>query len=434
MAKPNPNDPVLIVGAGITGLILAHALKQKNIPFIIYERDPTPSSRHQGWALTLHWALQYLPSLLSRETLAQIETETQVDPEIAKNDSGNFLFLNLATGDVKWRIPPNKRWRVNRERFRGVLIRELGRDAGAGGTDTDSHTHTHIQWGRKVEGVTFDESGRPRLLFLNGEEEKEEESIPGRLVIGAEGSHSAIRQFLRPDNYVNSQLPIRFTGVAVDLSADEVAPLRAMDPLLFQGCHPETGIFLWFSMLDTPEREHEHLHERPSKESKSKARPYRAQLGLSWSVRSPSDEVPPTDAERLSNMKRRAAGFAPFLYETIQRIPEGTPVVEVKLADWECEPWDNREGTVTLAGDAAHAMTMYRGEAGNHGILDIFHLVPAIEKIYAGADAKGAIDAYESEMRERTQRAVRLSRQACFDAHDWESLNEDSAILARRKL
>ncbi|KAL5044827.1 hypothetical protein BDW71DRAFT_208955 [Aspergillus fruticulosus] len=34
-------DPVLIVGAGIIGLTLGHALKQKNIPFSIYEHDPT---------------------------------------------------------------------------------------------------------------------------------------------------------------------------------------------------------------------------------------------------------------------------------------------------------------------------------------------------------------------------------------------------------
>jgi hypothetical protein len=36
---------------------------------------------------------------------------------------------------------------------------------------------------------------------------------------------------------------------------------------------------------------------------------------------------------------------------------------------------------------------------------------------------------YETEMRERTRRAVLLSRQACLDAHDWDQLNEDSAIL-----
>lgn len=75
-----------------------------------------------------------------------------------------------------------------------------------------------------------------------------------------------------------------------------------------------------------------------------------------------------------------------------------------------------------------------RGEACNHGILDAVRLVEAIEKIYAGGSSKDSIDEYEAEMRERAQAAVLLSRQACLDAHDWESLNENSAILKRRAL
>ncbi|KAJ0421481.1 hypothetical protein BJY00DRAFT_109508 [Aspergillus carlsbadensis] len=445
---PSPvttQDPVLIVGAGITGLILAHALKQKSIPFTIYERDPTPSSRHQGWALTLHWALQYLPSLLPTAVLSAIEA-AQVDPVVAANDNGNFLFINNASGEVKWRIPPNRRWRVNRERLRRVLIN--GVEEG-------------IVWGTRVEGVRYtddeggDEGGRgkgkPRLILRrrvnntnsNNSEERDEageesESAPATLVVGTEGSRSSIRRFLCPDNYTNSPLPIRFTGVGISLSAAEVAPLRAMDPLLFQGCHPETGVYFWFSMLDTPSPSQQTTapsEAQPDpKTAEDEHRPYKVQLGLSWPVNSPDDEVPATDADRLANMKRRAENFVPFLRDVIQNIPEGTPVVDVKLADWNPGPWDNRDGTVTLVGDAAHAMTMYRGEACNHGILDVYNLIGAIEAIYTGSDTSSAITEYEAEMRERGGRAVQLSRQACLDAHDWAALNEHSAILARRKL
>lgn len=78
--------------------------------------------------------------------------------------------------------------------------------------------------------------------------------------------------------------------------------------------------------------------------------------------------------------------------------------------------------------------TIDRGEAGNHGLLDAYWLAEAIDKVYSGADAKTALDAYEGEMRERTQRAVKLSRQACYDAHEWEHLNEHSPILQKRSL
>ncbi|OJJ08363.1 hypothetical protein ASPVEDRAFT_89588 [Aspergillus versicolor CBS 583.65] len=416
------NDPILIVGAGIIGLTLGQALKKRNIPFKIYERDPSLASRSQGWAITLHWALQYLPALLPPETLSAIE-DGQVDPEVAKNDTGNFLFLDLSTGDVKWRIPPNKRWRVNREKLRRAL--SLG-------------IEEHVEWGVRVEDVHVtnklgaEGEGEARLIYSRrspdttapGELCGTEQSPPGKLIIGTEGARSTIRQFLCPTTYKNTRLPVRFTGVITSFTAEEIAPLRAMDPLLFQGCHPETGVYLWFSMLDTPTED----------EISSGSGRYKVQLGISWHVKSPNDEVPSSNADRLANMKRRAEEFVPFLYDTIQRIPEGTEVVEVTLADWGCPVWDNREGRVTLAGDAAHAMTMYRGEACNHGILDAVHLVEAIEKVYAGKNSKDAIDEYEAEMRERAQAAVLLSRQACLDAHDWESLNENSAILKRRAL
>ncbi|KAL5050900.1 hypothetical protein BDW71DRAFT_194029 [Aspergillus fruticulosus] len=347
-------DPVLIVGGGIVGLTLGQALKQRNIPFEIYERDLHPDSRGQGWAITLHWALHAFKT-------------PQVDPDVARNDNGNFLFINLATGEPRFKIPPSKRWR-----------------------------------GKRVDGVSFTDDGRPQLLFRSGEEDY----VAGKLVVGIEGSRSSVRSILRPDAYHNVQLP--------------VAPLRDMDPLLFQGCHPETGVFLWFSILETPANNANGL--------------WRVQINLSWPAKTAEDEVPSTDEERLANMKKRAAGFVPFLYETIQRIPDGTPVLEIDLADWECLPWDNRDGRVTLAGDAAHAMVMYRGEAANHGLLDIFHLVEAIANIYAGGDQKAAIDKYESEMRERTAPAVRLSRQACIEAHAWEQLKEGCAVLSRRKI
>lgn len=55
--------------------------------------------------------------------------------------------------------------------------------------------------------------------------------------------------------------------------------------------------------------------------------------------------------------------------------------------------------------------------------------------IHAGTTTpRDAIDRYEKEMRERTRRAVLLSRQACRDAHTWEQLDEQSAILTKRSV
>lgn len=201
----------------------------------------------------------------------------------------------------------------------------------------------HVYWGRRVVGVDFSDPQRVHLVF------NDKISVKGTTVVGIEGSRSTVRQILRPDAYSNQPLPIRFTGVAVDLTPEEIKPLRSMDPLLFQGCHPRTGTFFWFSMLETP-----HVNGTAGSDQER----YRAQICMSWPVHTPEDEVAATDQARLENMKRRANGFVPFLQHAVNEIPDGTAVTEIKLADWECLDWDNNGGRVTLAGDAAHAMTM----------------------------------------------------------------------------
>ncbi|GAA5855227.1 hypothetical protein JCM8547_008993 [Rhodosporidiobolus lusitaniae] len=45
--------PVLIIGAGLGGLTLAHALHNRSIPFHVYERDSAASTRTQGYRISL---------------------------------------------------------------------------------------------------------------------------------------------------------------------------------------------------------------------------------------------------------------------------------------------------------------------------------------------------------------------------------------------
>lgn len=87
---------------------------------------------------------------------------------------------------------------------------------------------------------------------------------------------------------------------------------------------------------------------------------YTVQFVMSWRFRDPTggDDVPPTDFERLAGMKRRASSFAEPFKKAIFSIPDDTAVTEIKLGDWPCLEWDNHEGRVTLAGDAAHVMAM----------------------------------------------------------------------------
>jgi 2-polyprenyl-6-methoxyphenol hydroxylase-like FAD-dependent oxidoreductase len=44
---------VLIIGGGLSGLCLAHALQKERVAFEVFERDATPDARGQGYRLTI---------------------------------------------------------------------------------------------------------------------------------------------------------------------------------------------------------------------------------------------------------------------------------------------------------------------------------------------------------------------------------------------
>jgi 2-polyprenyl-6-methoxyphenol hydroxylase-like FAD-dependent oxidoreductase len=132
-AESNSEPHILIIGAGITGLLLAQSLRKRrstspSLPtpkFSVFERDPTPSFRSAGWGLTIHWALNDFISLLPQYLVDRLP-ETFVNPDaVERGETGNFLLYDLQTGQEKYRVPPNKRIRVSRERLKGLLMDAL---------------------------------------------------------------------------------------------------------------------------------------------------------------------------------------------------------------------------------------------------------------------------------------------------------------------
>jgi hypothetical protein len=123
---------VIIIGAGLTGLILAQALRNVNnkcpesprFTFDVYERDSHAFARGGGWSLTIHWALTDLRNVLPVEILDRFD-ECLVNPEAAeKNNPGVFQFLNLKTAEKQhlWPIPLGAASRVSREKLIALLM------------------------------------------------------------------------------------------------------------------------------------------------------------------------------------------------------------------------------------------------------------------------------------------------------------------------
>lgn len=124
------DHPILIIGAGISGLVLAQYLKHRDIPFEIFEQDSTIDARSGGWGLTLHWSLPALRELLP-EHLVQRFPETFVNKEAsARGDVGRFQFFDLQSGDALYNVPAAERIRVSRVRLRELLTTDLNVQVG----------------------------------------------------------------------------------------------------------------------------------------------------------------------------------------------------------------------------------------------------------------------------------------------------------------
>ena len=130
--------PVLIIGAGISGLLLAQHLQRQNIPCRVFERDCDLTTRGVGWGLTLHWSLPAVRELLAPKLYARLPDASVDRRGVEAGLTSRFPFYDLSTGERKAAtpdVPHAQRLRVTRERLRMLLakgihieVRKVGRD------------------------------------------------------------------------------------------------------------------------------------------------------------------------------------------------------------------------------------------------------------------------------------------------------------------
>jgi 2-polyprenyl-6-methoxyphenol hydroxylase-like FAD-dependent oxidoreductase len=131
MGRPeSPTKPSLIIGAGVSGLLLAQHLRKTGtpVPVRIFERDADLDTRGLGWGLTLHWSLPALRALLPDDLVARLP-EAYVDrAAVRAGRPSAFPFFDLSTGELKAKTPTaseSLRIRVTRDRLRRLLATGL---------------------------------------------------------------------------------------------------------------------------------------------------------------------------------------------------------------------------------------------------------------------------------------------------------------------
>ena len=171
MSKPAVGH-ILIIGAGIAGLSLAQTLKQSQIDFTIYERDPAVDSRAQGYRIKIFPdTIAHLRQILSPELWKEFEHSC------ADTAMGESTINALTAGLISSRkLKGIKPFTVDRSVLRKVLTRGI---------------ENKIQFGKELKGYEINGNG-VTTTFQDGSQ------ASGSLLVGADGGWSIVRQLFIP--------------------------------------------------------------------------------------------------------------------------------------------------------------------------------------------------------------------------------------------
>ncbi|PQE21575.1 FAD binding domain-containing protein [Rutstroemia sp. NJR-2017a WRK4] len=390
-------DPVIIIGAGCTGLSIAHGLRKAGIEAIVCEKHAAISSPGQrDWNMGLHWGMPVLKSLLPESLHPELQS-CQVDPHTPTKALDTLSFLNGATGDVLNAPQIPYFYRLRRSKVRTLLAKGLD-----------------IRWNKRLQDVIYDHDAKGvTCVFEDGQH------IRGRLVIGADGARSVVRKLLLgPGKAENTRLPYAASFVQARYTREQALFLRSFHPLYLASPHPN-NLFAFFGLQDAPDPK--------------KPETWTFFFYISWHSSAQDEEAKTFDNKaRLRQVRELAKDYTEPWKSAFEWLPEDQPVWYSGLAVWdpseEGHGWDNMNGRVTLAGDAAHPMTYQRGQGLNHAIADAGKIVALLKS--ETLDQASAIAQYEEEMKARAGEEVRLSVMNTTMLHDWTKVLESPVMRA----
>lgn len=346
-------DEIAIVGAGIGGLTTALALRQRGMDPVVYEGAPELEEVGAGI-----WMPPNAMEIFRRLGVAEA-VEERGSPvhraEVRQRRGGLLKSIRLGIYDEDAAGPTVA---IHRGRLQGALAGAL-----PGGRLVTDHRCVAVQ--PTDEGIRLLFDGRPPRS--------------ARIVVGADGLHSKVREYVDPEARIRESGQIAVRGIA---------PVTL--PRRLQGTSRELWggpIRFGFSEIARDE--------------------------TYWWCAGDHRELGGEEGEALrSHVSSLAARFPSPIEWLVSQTPAHC-LLRTPLHDLEpVERW--WRGGVVLLGDAAHAMTPNLGQGGAQAIEDAFVLA---EMLSTRKSAGAAFGAYESTRRTRAETVARLSRWTGALAH-----------------
>ncbi|KAK7417460.1 hypothetical protein QQX98_004580 [Neonectria punicea] len=369
----NSSKPVAIIGAGLSGLSLALALHRQNISSVLYETQAAP--------LDIGGAIMLSPNAL--RILDRLNVLAPVEPrgykfEKSYFNSGDELVDVFEFGSAE------KYGYTGLRVYRYELINVL--------LDLVAEAGIRIEYGKKFDHIVSETEQSVTWQFADGSEG----SAP--LLVGADGIHSRVRQYLYPD------LVAKFTNMVGITAAVPTAQLQVEDyPLPATIMNRKQGAFVIApQQADGSEvligRQFRFTGPEPDREGWKKLT-----SDKKWAVdflRQGHEDFPAIVEHATSSVPEEKVSVWPFYL-----LP--------KLDTWASE----KHARVVILGDAAHAIPPTAGQGVNQAFEDIYILAGVLGKLSneskneAGERMKTALKKWQNGRQGRIDKVLQLNDQ-----------------------
>lgn len=335
--------PVLIIGAGVSGLTIGQGLLQRSIPFRIYEANPRTCVT-QGHRFRLsNDALSALDSILS-PALQELLRTTQTSPSKIEQRYVDAKLLNYPDA-----VPVKKSDSVSVDRAWLRSLLSLGLE-------------NLISYEKRFKRFEL-KNGRVKVYFEDGTE------ATGKFLIGADGIKSHVRRQLQPERRL------------LDLGRNMMWGRIILTPELRKSLPAD--LFTWMLAVDKEKNRRSIIgpmewSQSVNEQSHGRLPDMRDYVYFALGTEA-SDKKLVNAEERQAHMMDMVQDWHPSIKQLLSSADHNTSAfVRVLSSKPDIGAWSTYVGKATLIGDAAHPMSPLGGAGADTAIRDAVEICDAI--------------------------------------------------------